>query len=790
MINLFRVTQNKVVLRFIHTLALLVISMYGVACDDPVAPVTKVDQAVDPVDMMMPETDLSTELDQELTDLFVEDQDSAVNEIAWLEIDISPVRSVYSTNDVLTLNIEAYDLYGDLETTQALSVSFESPLGTFHNTSNEAEVDEITTERELTVHLNQEGESLIKVCALDADLRPTTVCAQRPILVDDSSPEIIVFWPPRGAMLAATDPWPIWREFSTETVEPEPTFHGLLEQADSDLSRYIPIYGQVLGLGEGRLDLNGLPISVSEDGFFSTIVPKRSGFIELRLLADDDIRLKPSVNRRWILFAEDYLAHQEQFSNIPQGINLAIHQSFVDQNLPSLSDPPFQVTEIAQLIDLFLGLIDTSRLLAQANLINSPELSLSIENIDLASPNIELQITEEGLALFCNLNQVNIEINGQANLGNSQIDLSGQLTLSLSAFADYQLSTGQQTLVVDYLGGGVAVTDITPNLNEPAANAIISVLDSSARTLIVEQLEAQLNLLFQRDIPLLLETTVDDIYQSINQIPLSLNSGLEGSPTAELLININPQSVRSSTQQQIILNADVSIENQSEIIAHPESRGIPRLALDSQQIIDSSPVSFTIMPEFINALLVEVWRSQLLDLRPPLPASASLFFSEVQAHALCPPILTIGESFEPFPLYLELGALRLNMIQTASNLDDIYEIFIRVGASLQVNGGTFTIQLEEQPQVDVSLSELGNERPAVTEQLIVNLFREQIWPDLSTALISRLELGIPDSLFSLDDLAYLGINLNEAWVRPRFEQSIHYAPNGIILGGALLFDFP
>jgi hypothetical protein len=196
------------------------------------------------------------------------------------------------------------------------------------------------------------------------------------------------------------------------------------------------------------------------------------------------------------------------------------------------------------------------------------------------------------------------------------------------------------------------------------------------------------------------------------------------------------------------------------------------------------------MPEFINALLVEVWRSQLLDLRPPLPASASLFFSEVQAHALCPPILTIGESFEPFPLYLELGALRLNMTQTASNLDDIYEIFIRVGASLQVNGGTFTIQLEEQPQVEVSLSELGNERPAVTEQLIVNLFREQIWPDLSTALISRLELGIPDSLFSLDDLAYLGINLNEAWVRPRFEQSIHYAPNGIILGGALLFDFP
>ena len=767
-------------------------SMLVSACDDPTPPMSKPDQSlISELDMKVTEPDLSIEVDQELEDMLIEEVDAGPNEIAWIELKLSPVRSVYNSGDIVRLTIEAYDVYGDLDLDQDLQVEFESPLGTFHTVDSELEVGVISNERQLDLHFTQEGSSVIKVCSIgDDSLEPTGVCAQRPILVDDSGPDIEVFWPPRGAMLSANDVWPNWEGLMLDVPEPAPTYHGLLENPDADLSRYVPVYGKVTGLGPGRLSLNDKPIEVSENGYFSTIVPQRSGFIELNLVADDEIRLSPSHNRRWVLFAADYIEHQDNLSPIPLGIDLAVHQSFVDQDQDSVSSEPYQVTEIAQLIDLFLSLIDTGRLLAQSNLITSPELSLSVTNIDLASPNIDLQITDDGLALFCNLNQVLIEVDGSLNVGSSVIDLSGQLSLSLSAYADYQLGTGQQTLTVNYLGGGVAVTQINPQLNESAANAVISVLDSRARTLIVEQLETQLNLLFQRDIPILLETTVDDIYRTIDQIPLELNSGFEESSTADLLIEITPRSVSSNTQEQVLLSADVTIKNRSETIAHEESRGTPRLTLNPRRFVDNSPVSFTIQPEFINALLVEIWRSQLLDLKPPLPASAALFFSEVQAYALCPPILTIGESFEPYPLYLELGALRLNMTQSSSGLDDVYEIFIRVGASLQVDGGTFTIQLEDQPQVEVTLSSLGNERPAVTEQLISNLFSEQIWPELSTALVSRLVLGIPDSQFSLNELAYLGINLAEAWVRPQFDQRIRYAPNGIILGGELLFDFP
>ena len=761
------------------------------ACDDPPPAITKADQELVPeLDMESTQVDASVELDQELEDMMPEKLDLGFNEIAWIELKLSPIRSVYNSSDIIRLSIEAYDVYGDIDSNHALEVSYETPLGSFNIIDSEQEVDRLTTERELDLHFTQEGSSVIKVCSVASDVDSEIVCARRPILVDDSSPEIEVFWPPRGAMLASTDVWPIWENLMLDSPEPLPSYHGLLETPDSNLTRYIPVYGQVSGLGSGRLTLNDREIEVSEDGYFSTIIPQRSGFVELNLVADDEIRINPSRNRRWVLFAADYIEHQDHISPIPLGIDLAVHQSFVDQDKAPVSNMPYQVTEIAQLIDLFLSLIDTSRLLIQSNLITSPEISLSVENIDLASPDIDLQITDDGLALFCNLNRVSIEVEGQLNVGSSPIDLSGQLILSLSAYADYQLSTGQETLTVDYLGGGVAVTQITPQLNEPAANAIISVLDSRARTIIVEQLETQLNLLFRRDIPILLEVTVDDIYRTIDEIPLELNSGFENSQTADLLIEITPRAVSANVQEQVLLRADVNIQNRSETIAHDESRGTPRLTLDPDRLIDNSPVSFTIQPEFVNALLVEIWRSQLLDLSPPLPASASLFFSEVQASALCPPILTIGESFEPYPLYLELGGLQLNMTQSASNLDDTYEIFIRVGASLQVDGGMFTIQLEDQPQVEVTLSSLGNERPAVTEQLISNLFTEQIWPELSTALISRLVLGIPDSQFSLSELAYLGIDLDEAWVRPNFDQRIYYAPNGIVLGGELLFDFP
>jgi hypothetical protein len=764
----------------------------GFGCDDPVSPII--------LDQMVVQADLTPTIMPDMSPLPIPDMEMEAVDmspiippmpppIGWIELNLSPPRSYYTLTDQAELTVEVYDVYGERQENAPITYTFSFSLGTVSNAEGEISLGINTLDRQVTLSFNEEGSSDIIVCSTQSVDQP--VCASRPILVDDSGPIIEVTWPPRGIALSSADPWPQWSEVYPEDSVPDTLFGGEFDELPSTLSEVMPVFGRVDRLGsDGTLLVNGVLVMTDANGFFTTTVPTQSGYLELMVIADDGIRFTPSIDRRWILFASDYLPHNEQGSSIPSGLELGVNQSFIDHDNPSISGPPYQVTEVAQLIDLFLSLIEPARLIAQPTLINSPELTLTFSDLVLGPPNIDLQITDSGLSLFVDLNRVQIEVSGRLEVGSISFDLSGYMIVGVSAFADYELSTGDDPLHVQYLNGGVAVTHITPQLNEEAANTIISVLDSTARGLIVEQIESQMLVLVRRDLPRLLETAIGDVYRGIRSLPIQLNSGFEGSPNVDLQMLITPTSVSSSPLRSTTLTADVYVDNSTETFAHNDSRGVPRLTNQSYFIEETSPVIFRVRPEIVNAILVEVWRTGLLDLSPPLPASAALFYSQIKAIALSPPILTIGRSNEPYPLYLELGALRLELTQTASGMNDIYEIYIRVGGSLLVDGGTFTVELEDTPKVEVTLVELGNDRPAVTERLIASLFSDQIWPSLSDSLISSLVLGIPDSPLYLDELSYLGIELEDGWLRPQFNNSLNYQEDWITMNGVLLFDFP
>jgi hypothetical protein len=770
------------------TLALTI----GIGCDDPVSPVI--------LDQMVVQADLTPNIVPDMSPVPIPDMEIEVVDmspilppqpppIGWIELNLSPPRSYYTLADQVELTVEVYDVYGERQEDAPITYTFSFSLGNVSGPEGNIPLGINTLEHQVTLSFNEEGSSEIIVCSTQSVEQP--VCATRPILVDNSGPTIEITWPPRGIALSSNDPWPQWSEVYPEAPVPDTLFGGEFNELPNTLSEVIPVFGRVERLGaDGTLLVNGVSVMTDANGFFTTTVPTQAGYLELMAIADDGIRFTPNINRRWILFASDYLPHNEQGSPIPSGLELGVNQSFIDHDSPSISGPPYQVTEVAQLIDLFLSLIEPTRLIARPTLINSPELTLTLSDLVLGPPNIDLQITDSGLSLFVDLNRVQIEVSGRLEVGSISFDLSGYMIVGVSAFADYELSTGDDPLHVEYLNGGVAVTHITPQLNEEAANTIISVLDSTARGLIVEQLESQMLILVRRDIPGLLETAVGDVYRSIRSLPLQLNSGFEGSPNVELQMLITPDSVYSTPLRSTTLTADVHVENATETLVHNDSRGVPRLTNQSHFIEETSPVIFRVRPEVVNAILVEIWRTGLLDLSPPLPASAALFYSQIKAIALSPPILTIGGSNEPYPLYLELGALRLELTQTASGMNDVYEIYIRVGGSLLVDGGTFTVELEDTPKVEVTLVELGNDRPAVTERLIASLFSDQIWPSLSDSLISSLVLGIPDSPLYLNELSYLGIELEDGWLRPRFNNSLNYQEDWITMNGELLFDFP
>jgi hypothetical protein len=114
-----------------------------------------------------------------------------------------------------------------------------------------------------------------------------TTCASRPLLVDQSSPQIEVFWPSRGRSLSAQDPWPTWEEVLPDIDPPEVLFDQVFSNEDQltfpeTLQEFIPIYGRVHDLGQsGSLVINDQVIQVDTRGYFTSLIPSKPGYREL-----------------------------------------------------------------------------------------------------------------------------------------------------------------------------------------------------------------------------------------------------------------------------------------------------------------------------------------------------------------------------------------------------------------------------------------------------------------------------------------------------------------------------
>ena len=721
-------------------------------------------------------------------------------QVGWIQLKLSPTRSYYTLRDMAEASVEVFDQFGEPFPEALVSYQMEPILADLSVDQQGIELGQYSDHHRVSLSFISEGFSDVVACAttfmaLEQDPQGTdTKCARRPILVDDSGPAITVDWPPRGESLSYGDRWPSWEEIYPDEEPPVELFGGELESIPEDLSTYLPVYGRVYGLGtNGTLTLNGHDIESDDRGYFTAFIESKSGYREISVTADDGVRFQLEQDRRWVLLAADYIPHEENLSTVTEGVSFTLHQNFIDGDAPSIGEGEWVSTEIAQLLDLFLGLIDPGALISSSSLINTAELRLSINDLDLGTPDIDLIITERGLSLLISLNQVIVEVDGRILIGQSEIDLSGALEVSLSAFSDYELSIREsvQPIGVNFIDGGVAITRITPQLNEEAANAVISVVESTARGLIVEQIEAQVLGLVERDIPALLEGAVRDVFSQIRSIPLALSTNIGDDPPLELNLQVQPRALSTSMGLAATVSADLVIENRSDpsSLIHQEARGIPRLTQEVSSVESQEPVSLKLRPEAVNALLAEIWRSGLLELAPPLPMSASFFFSGVKASALSTPIMTVSRGLEPYPIYLELGALSLELTQAMTGAIDHYEAFLRVGAELVVQGGSVSIRLEELPLAEVALVSLGGERPVVTEDLIANLLVNQVWPSLSAELLSRLNIGIPDSPLRLSELSYLGLEIDQGWVRPQFDQLLDYREDLITISGRFLFDF-
>jgi hypothetical protein len=189
-----------------------------------------IDQEVSAPDMM---TDVQADMKvSDPIDQMVPDA-AALPSPGWLDVELTPGRTFYRLGDEPSLSVVGYNVYGELIEEGQYRYRITPPIARLiDGNGQDVILDEPTSVTRAQLQFIAEGSGDIETCVMNplSSGREMDICVTRPFTVDDSAPQIKVFWPPRGATLAAQDAWPAWSDITTDVPPPETLFNGMLAE--------------------------------------------------------------------------------------------------------------------------------------------------------------------------------------------------------------------------------------------------------------------------------------------------------------------------------------------------------------------------------------------------------------------------------------------------------------------------------------------------------------------------------------------------------------------------------
>lgn len=766
-------------------LALLSIVLMTAACQDPppsfdtneetftLPPQMSKDMFVSSVDSSMwnePNEDMARIADQEV----MADMDTLLPEVSWVELTLSPARIYYRLSETPQVQALAFDPYGQ---NLDLPVRFE-----FLPTDTVA-ID-MQDDGNTRLTLLAEGEVLMKACVggIGETFNDQIMCAERSLIIDDRLPQVTVHWPSRGAMIHAEDPWP--NPYNQEMM-PEMMPEEEIPQMIGDM---IPIYGEVIDSQENLIVKVNQEIVTLEAGRFATMIPAQFGYNRIEIIADDQVRNQIVSDIRWVLWSPALGEFLSDKSYIEDGLRFRIDQSFLDADqVADMSTSPLQAQELAEFLTIIINLIQPMNLIPNTTLIESEAFSLSIEEIELGEPLIDLRFSEQGISLFAGFNQLTLSTSGMISLAGGELSLDGSIVLGVASFAELAISsTSQRPLAIDVLETAVSITSIDANFEDASSEALIEALDTQARILVSELIDDVFEELITSQIPILLETSVYSILNTIREVPINLDASSLGLPVLSLSMLVNPHSIASQEASDADLVADVEIVHNNPVIeSEVNRRGYPSMTSQDELPNHNSSFSFHLKFDVINALLAEVWRGGLLSLVPPLPAETQALVSEAYIEALSPPVIKVAPVTHVDPLVLQIAGLIVKLSGNFAPEVDEYEIFVEAGMRIIIDNGSFSFQLEEEPIIKVVIAVQRNEVPVIPTEILERVFLYSIWPSLNQSLSDEIRLGLSAATLSRQDFSNLGIILNEGTITPIFLDRIKTSGGWISLEGGI-----
>jgi|GEM_PF-1316299 len=628
----------------------------------------------------------------------------------YVVIEVDPLDPLYQTGDEVQLTATLFDT--DEEAVEGAAFDWKvEPAGA-------AELGE-----DNTWTIASQGEIVFEACSMMLDFDGASVCDRQRIIVDDAPPNL-------------------------EITSPQPG-----EEIDGSIQQKIVVSGVATDEnGELALFINGQPADMDKDGNFSVEFTPEFGINHIEVVASDGLNRSDTVKELDVLWAPAWEPgiQQEMISGteFEDGLLLHLGRRFFDDGRPPITNMEGAsfTEDLADILTLLIRYIDLTSLIPNP-VVDSDDLSLSISNFSLGRPTIEIDVTEDGIALYLSADNLTIDTVGQLTISDKVLDLTGTISAGIGILAAISIEKDGigQPFIVDVTELEVAIERADSNFVDPEADAIFELAQSALRlqieTVLVDALESS----FIDTIPTLLSDALNGIEMSLSGQSFPLEPGFVDpidvtfSGRIEELEKNPRQSIEMRLRTSLVASTMTKNPSLGTPMMQPfESGAIP--------LLQTSRIQIALRLALINGLLHGLWDAGLLDIDATdlLPEDLTSLVEEATVHATLPPVAVPPTKGEPYDLFLQIGQLELSLKSPLTGQTVIYGVNLSAGVNVGVMNNELAVTIAEEPLVKIWVIETDDGKAArLKPSQLEGLFRNQLWPELTGALGEGLGLPLP-----------------------------------------------
>jgi hypothetical protein len=564
-----------------------------------------------------------------------------------------------------------------------------------------------------------EGELTLKACQTQEG-SATDLCGTKSIVIDSGNPDLQVSSPKAGA------------------------FIGTMGESK------IQVEGEVSDThGTTQVFVNSTKVQVEDDGTFSHGLEPEFGVNHIEIRANDGLHNTDNTVVRDVMYAPHYQsvdvgAGQVGFMT-DGGISLQLGQNFFDDTEPPTTQGGSTIVtnDFADIAELLIQNIDLAGQIPNPA-IDTSAVTLNIPDLQIGSPQVAIDITNQGLDLYLYAPNVTVTTGGGLTFEGQQLNLSGTVDAQLSGVVSMRLDkpSGSDPFEADISDLFVSLDRVESSFADPKADALFALAESALRSKLESLVVSEIESRFLQQIPTLVTDALNSINDAISQQSFTFDNSLIGKRTFTL--NGSVGRFATSFRQAVRLSIDGTGQTSGEAI-HPNAPGFPRLTDPgtAAPLFEQSRLQLGVDLGVLNGALYALWKAGFLklDITDRLPDSVKGVAESGTLNAQLPPVLAPADDTSEYDLLLRLGQTEVEA--KLLNQTDRVAANIKVGLDVTFDDSTLTLDIADSPTIDSWLIETTGEAPILTEELLRGAVKNEVWPRISSALEGGLEIDVP-----------------------------------------------